>query len=122
MAAKFYDLHGVRVLECAKADPPLRTDRDAAAIMEHGFAQEARVIVIPASSLDPDFFQLQTRVAGEMLQKFLNYGFKVAIIGDFTDVAAHSDSLQAFIYESNRGDAVWFLSEMGELEERLARS
>ena len=30
------------------------------------------------------FFDLKTRLAGEILQKYINYHVKVAIIGDFS--------------------------------------
>ena len=33
---------------------------------------------------------LRTGVAGEMLQKFINYGVKLAILGDVSDYAAAS--------------------------------
>ncbi len=63
-------------------------------------------VVIPAERLSPDFFALKTRFAGDMLQKFVNYGMRAAIAGDFSGFA--SESLQAFIRESNRGRHVFF--------------
>jgi Domain of unknown function (DUF4180) len=85
-------------------------------------AQQARLVVIPALRLTPDFFQLRTGVAGAILQKFVNYRLRVVIIGDFSALASNSSALHAFIQESNRGDATWFLANVGELEERLAVS
>jgi hypothetical protein len=120
MSAKSYDLHDVRVFECAEEGPSLRGDQGAVSVIEQAFSHRARFVVIPAARLDPDFFRLKTRVAGEMLQKFMNYGFRVAIIGDFSGLAAESDSLRAFLYESNRGQAIWFLASIAEVETRLA--
>lgn len=119
MPAKSYDLHGVRVFECASEGPVLHNDQEIMAVMEEAMAHAARLIVIPAARLDPDFFQLQTRLAGEMLQKFVNYRLRLAIIGDLTELASNSAALGAFIYESNRGDAAWFLANLSELEKRI---
>ncbi len=49
------------------------------------------------SSICDDFFDLSTRLAGEILQKFINYHVKIAIIGDFSIYT--SKSLKDFIYE-----------------------
>ena len=88
--------------------------------MEDARTQAAGFIVIPMQRLDPDFFDLRTGVAGTMLQKFVTYRFRVAVLGDFAELASKSESLQAFIVEQNRGGAIWFLANLGELESRLA--
>jgi hypothetical protein len=56
-----------------------------------------------------------------MVQKFVNYGLKVAIVGDTSELAAKSKALHDFIYESNRRGSVWFLTNQQELDERLSR-
>ena len=64
-------------------------------------------IVIQEKNVDPAFFDLKTKLAGEILQKFINYKMRLIIVGDFSKY--HSDSLQDFIYESNKGKHVNFL-------------
>lgn len=54
-----------------------------------------------------DFFVLSTGLAGEALQKLVNYRFKLAIVGDFSQVT--SKALRDFIRESNRGENVFFV-------------
>jgi hypothetical protein len=120
MSAKSYDLHGVRVYECAAEGPALRNDQDALAVIGEAMAQAARLIVIPTARLHPDFFELRTRLAGEMLQKFVNYRMRLAIIGDLSEAASKSAALRSFIHESNRGRDLWFMTNMSELEKRLA--
>ena len=58
-------------------------------------------MVIHKSSVVEEFFDLKTRLAGEILQKFINYHMKIAIVGDFSVYS--SQSLQDFIYECNKG-------------------
>ena len=47
-------------------------------------------------------------IAGEILQKFSNYRVRLAIVGDFTKFT--SNSLHEFIYESNKGRFIHFVS------------
>ncbi len=63
-------------------------------------------IAINKEAVINDFFVLSTCLAGEILQKFINYGVRVAIYGDFSKYT--SKPLKEFIYESNRGKDIYF--------------
>jgi hypothetical protein len=52
------------------------------------------------------------------LQKFTQYYFQVAIVGDFSQVT--SKALNAFIYERNRGNQVFFLPTLEAALEKMA--
>ncbi|MDR2469036.1 MAG: DUF4180 domain-containing protein, partial [Tannerella sp.] len=56
--------------------------------------------------LNPDFFDLKTGLAGEMLQKFVTYNIRLGIVGDFSTV--ESRSLKDFICESNKNGKTVF--------------
>ena len=71
-------------------------------------------------ALTPDFFVLSTRIAGEILQKFINYQFKFAIVGDFSGYT--SKPLKDFIYESNKGRDIFFVSSEEDAIEKLSRT
>lgn len=75
-------------------------------------------IVINKSLLSESFFDLKTRLAGEILQKFINYRVKVVIIGDFSVYS--SQSLQDFIYECNSGNDIFFLPTEQQAIEKLS--
>lgn len=75
-------------------------------------------IVIDKSAVSEDFFELRTGLAGDILQKFVNYQMKVAIVGDFSVYT--SKSLKDFIYESNKGKDIFFLPTEKEAVERLS--
>ena len=66
------------------------------------------------------FFDLRTGLAGDILQKFATYSAKLAIIGDFS--AYTSDALKDFISESNRGNAIFFVSDETQAVEALANA
>lgn len=78
----------------------------------------SHLMVLNKSALTEDFFKLSTCLAGEILQKFINYGVKIAIVGDFSSYS--SKPLKDFIYESNQGKDVFFVSTVDEAIERLA--
>ncbi|KYG74533.1 uncharacterized protein DUF4180 [Roseivirga ehrenbergii] len=74
----------------------------------HGFDH----VILYKTNITPNFFDLKTGIAGEILQKFSNYRVKLAIIGDF---ATHqSKSLQNFIFESNKLGHINFSESLEE--------
>lgn len=75
-------------------------------------------ITINKSAIVEEFFDLKTRLAGEVLQKFVNYNVKLAIVGDFSVYS--SKSLKDFIYESNKGKHIFFVSDEEQGVEMLS--
>lgn len=63
-------------------------------------------IVLHKEQLDEPFFRLSTGLAGEVLQKFVNYQMRLGIVGDFSGYT--SKPLQDFIRESNEGRQICF--------------
>ncbi|MCW1892607.1 MAG: DUF4180 domain-containing protein [Candidatus Uhrbacteria bacterium] len=77
----------------------------------------AKNIILHKENVHPDFFDLRTGFAGEVLQKLVNYQVRLAVVGDFRDIK--SDSFQSLITESNRGNDVFFVEDVGEAKEVL---
>lgn len=75
-------------------------------------------MIINKSSICEEFFDLSTKIAGDILQKFINYRKKIAIIGDFSMYT--SKSLKDFIYESNKGKDIFFLPSEKQAIEKLS--
>lgn len=69
-------------------------------------------IMLRDSHLNPGFFRLRTGFAGELLQKFVNYGVSLAVIGDFFKYPG--DTLKDFICESNRTRRIVFAASPDE--------
>lgn len=76
-------------------------------------------IAINKEAISEDFFKLSTGLAGEILQKFVNYSKKLAIIGDFSKYT--SKPLRDFIYESNQGNDIFFVSDENQAVEYLTK-
>ncbi|HEX2593182.1 MAG TPA: DUF4180 domain-containing protein [Rhizomicrobium sp.] len=114
-------LGDVRVFVVSGDGALLQSERAATDLIGDSYsAGGAEMIALPVARLGEAFFTLKTRIAGLMLQKFMNYGFRVAIVGDIAAYVAASDALRDFVRESNRGRHVWFVRDLDELGARLA--
>jgi hypothetical protein len=116
------EIAGLRAYVCDANGPPIASERDATDIVGETLGLEARLVVIPLSRLAPAFLDLKSRLAGEVLQKFVNYRRQVAILGDISVAVAGSDALRDFVRESNRGRTVWFVPDMAALEAKLGEA
>ena len=76
-------------------------------------------IVISKKLVADDLFVLSTGLAGEILQKYINYGGRIAIYGDYSHYT--SKPLRDFIYESNKGKDVFFVATQAEAVAMLTR-
>ena len=70
------------------------------------YEAETKNIAISKNLITDNFFILSSGLAGEILQKFVNYQFRVAIYGNFTKYT--SKPLKDFMYESNNGKDIYF--------------
>lgn len=75
--------------------------------------------VVDKKLITEDFFILSKGLAGEILQKYVNYGGRIAIYGDYSHYT--SKPLKDFIYESNKGKDVFFVTTRDEAVEMLTR-
>lgn len=80
----------------------------------------ATKIVIDKNVICEGFFILSTGVAGEILQKFINYHIKAAIYGDYSQYT--SKPLKDFIYESNHGNNFFFVTTKEEAIQKLKQT
>jgi hypothetical protein len=76
--------------------------------------------IINKSCVVDDFFILSTGIAGEILQKFINYRKKIAIVGDYSKYT--SKPLKDFIYECNNGNSIYFVSTVEEALLKLSKA
>ena len=74
-------------------------------------------IILDKKAVCEDFFILSTGMAGEILQKYMNYHVKLAVYGDYSHYT--SKPLKDFIYESNQGRDFFFVSTREEALEKL---
>lgn len=86
-------------------------------IMNISYEAQSNLIVINKEAIADKFFVLSSGLAGEILQKFINYHTKIAIYGDYSKYT--SKPLKDFIYESNKGKDVFFVATKKEAIDKL---
>ena len=103
------------------SDEKVITDAQSAldVLMSAKYEAGTKNIVISKKLVADDFFILSTGLAGEILQKYINYGGRIAIFGDYSHYT--SKPLKDFIYESNRGKDVFFVETEAEAITMLTR-
>jgi hypothetical protein len=72
-----------------------------------------------AGRLDERFLSLRTGFAGEVMQKFVNYQLRLAVVGAISRHLAASSALTALVQESNQDSQVWFVPNLETLDSRL---
>ena len=80
----------------------------------------AERIAMDKKKIAEEFFILSSGMAGEILQKYINYHVKLAVWGDFSRYT--SKPLHDFIYESNEGRDFFFVPTREEAVRRLAEA
>jgi hypothetical protein len=108
----------VPVLVCDETGPPIASEQDALDVIAAALGR-ADVAAIPVGRFDERFFALRSRFAGEVMQKFVNYRVRLAIVGDISAHVAASTALRDLVSESNRGGHVWFVADLDALDARL---
>jgi hypothetical protein len=119
MADAIEMLGSIRALFCDPNGPTIRSDRDAVDLIGTALSERCSLVVLPVERLGDDFFQLKTRVLGDVIQKFVNYERRLAVIGNIDHHLAASKALRDFVYETNRGRLVWFVADRAQLQSRL---
>lgn len=119
MKIELISINGTQIAEVTASEIIMNDVQDALDLMADCGYQGARNIILYEENIIPDFFDLKTGIAGEILQKFSNYRTRLAIIGDFSKY--NSKSLRDFIFESNKTGRILFASTKSEAFERFSK-
>jgi hypothetical protein len=114
------NIAGRSVYVCDAEGPSLAEYGNLTDLIGELFGAGVRFVAVPLARLGPDFLRLSSGVAGEVLQKLVNYHFQVAVLGDVGAAVAASAPLRDFVRESTRGTTVWFVDDLAGLEAKLA--
>ena len=86
-------------------------------LMDAGYQAGTKNIAVAKELVAEDFFILGTGLAGEILQKYVDYGGRIAFYGGYSCYT--SKPLRDFIFESNRGKDVFFVETEAQAIDRL---
>jgi hypothetical protein len=110
MKIEEHNINNIKIAEILSEAIIIHTSQDGLDLLGNLYYQGFDKVVIQEGNLTPDFFDLRTGIAGEILQKFSNYRVQLAIVGDYSKY--NSKSLTDFIYESNQGRHINFVNSM----------
>lgn len=119
MNHRVIEIREKKYIECASAETPLRTEQDAIDLISVCFESDTNLLLIQAQALAEDFFQLRTGLAGSVLQKFINYNVKVAVV--LTDQQKVKGKFKEFITEANKGNSFRVFCDKEEAENWLLK-
>lgn len=116
------EFDGVRAVVADADGTPIAGGQDVLELIGTVYYDDVSWVVLPAERLTDDFFTLSTGVAGDIVQKFVNYRLGFAVLGDVSRFTTNSTSLADFVRESNRGRHTWFVADLDEFRTRLSAS
>jgi hypothetical protein len=119
MKVEAHHLNNSKIAEVISDTIVINNIDDGIDLMGNLYYQGFESIVIHEENISPDFFDLKTGIAGEILQKFSTYRVRLAIVGDFSKYT--SKSFNDFMYESNKARHVNFVRTTAEALEILSR-
>jgi len=106
-----------KYIEIVSSEALISSEKDALEIISACYEHNAHLIMIHSEALTDDFFKLRTGVAGEILQKFVNYKFKVAlVVGSEEKIKGKFKELLA---ETNKGNDYRTFNDAVEAEKWL---
>jgi len=117
MNIEIIEQNGIQVAKLSSDKVEIANAQDALEVLMNCRYQGTDNIIISKHNLTADFFELKTRIAGDILQKFSTYDARLAIVGDFESL--NSKSLTDFIYESNKMGRINFVASFEEAMEKL---
>ena len=107
-----HQVNNTRIAEVISDGIVLKTTEDGLDLLGNLYYSGFDKIIIHEKNITPGFFDLSTKLAGDILQKFAQYRMPLAIVGDFSKFG--SKSLTDFIYESNNGRHVYFAASISD--------
>ncbi|WP_107037794.1 DUF4180 domain-containing protein [Brumimicrobium mesophilum] len=112
MEIKEHSHNEVKIAEVISDKILINCIEDALDLIGNIYYQGFDRMLLHEKNISPDFFDLKTKLAGDVLQKFTQYRMPLTIIGDFSNYS--SNSLKDFIFESNKGKQVNFQFSVDE--------
>lgn len=88
----------------------ISTNDDIADALVRGMEEGG--LVLAESELSPQFFDLRSGLAGELMQKFVNYGARLAIV--VPDPSVHGERFCELVHEHRRHPNVRFFGSAPE--------
>ncbi|CAD0218976.1 DUF4180 domain-containing protein [Chryseobacterium sp. JV274] len=119
MTIESHEINTIKIAEVISDQIIIQSAQDGLDLMGDVYYQGFDKVILYEKNITPEFFDLKTKIAGEILQKFSNYRIGLAIVGDFDKY--DSKSLKDFIFESNKTRHINFLKSLENALDNLSK-
>ncbi|KXH84597.1 DUF4180 domain-containing protein [Chryseobacterium kwangjuense] len=117
MEIKSHDINAIKIAEVISDKIIINSAQDGLDLLGDIYYQGFDKVIIHEKNITPEFFDLKTKIAGDILQKFSNYRIGLAIVGNFEKY--ESKSIRDFIFESNKTKHINFAETLDDALKRL---
>lgn len=112
MEIETHTVNNAKIAEVKAENIIINSAEDGLDLLGNLYYQGFDKIIVYEENITPNFFDLKTGIAGEVLQKFSNYRMPLVIIGDFNKY--QGKSIKDFIFESNKNKHINFVQTLEE--------
>lgn len=114
-------IHDLRLVVFAEAGPLLKDENDVSLFIAPAFEHDAGMIALPVTASTPPSSNSEAAWRPRHIAEIHQLPPARGAAGRYPPPPrpAQSNALQDFVREANRGEQVWFLSSLAELEQRL---
>jgi hypothetical protein len=116
MELEIIDFKSLKIAKLGSGTQQITSIDEALNLIGNAGYMDAYHIILHQENLATEFFDLKTRFAGEVLQKFSNYNMRLAIVGDMNEFTGNA--LNDFVFESNKTGRVLFVIDEEEAKLR----
>lgn len=109
-----------KYIELISGPTPLSTEQDAADLVALCREHDLDFLMLHGEALSEDFFNLRTGVAGRMMQKFITYSVKTAVV--IPDPSVNKGRFKEMVTESNRSNQFGVFASREDAESWLIPS
>jgi len=107
-----------KIIEILSEDIIISSEQDILdLIVNVEYQFESKTIILHRKSINTDFFDLRSGLAGAILQKLVNYQVRLGIIVNFDDI--ESKNFNDFVFKCNKNKQTVFTTNIPEALELL---
>ncbi|MDF2985547.1 MAG: putative transcriptional regulator [Eubacterium sp.] len=99
---KLVEFEGLKYMELFSLAGPIKTEQDALELIALCGECGTNLLMLHSDAVSEDFYTLRTGVAGKVLQKFVNYYIKLALV--VPDERLNTGKFRQMASEANRGN------------------
>ncbi|MBB6370313.1 DUF4180 domain-containing protein [Chryseobacterium shigense] len=114
-----HSVNDIKIAEIISDEIIIQSAQDGLDLLGNAYYQGFDKMIIYEKNITPEFFDLKTKIAGDILQKFSNYRVSLAIVGEFEKY--ESKSIRDFIFESNKTKHINFAETLEDALGRLGK-